>query len=203
MKHEIYTTDAFVISSSGKRETASILTIFTKDFGLLFSHAEGLRKMESKLRSSMQAYSCAEVSFVRGREVWRVVNAREKYPFSNIKKVSSKCLLYVRILSLLKRFLGQEEPHKDVFNDIILAFKFLDENNFTNEELSRFELIVVLRILSHLGYLRENLEIKKESIPFEQLLNFNAWSKEAINPLRGKEKECALTINESFAVSGL
>lgn len=203
MSHEIYTTDALVLLQFEKGETASVLALFTKDFGLVYAHAQGVRKMESKLRGSLQNYAYAEVSLVRGREVWRVVNAKEKDPLSGVRYEISKRVLFAHIASLLKRFLGQEEPHPMLFDDIISSIVFLNSETFSQDELSRFELVTVLRILSYLGYVKEDLVTKTETIPFSEILSFNEWSKEKTDAVRGKEKECILAINESFYESGL
>ncbi|MAZ41091.1 hypothetical protein CL654_03160 [bacterium] len=203
MSHEIYTTDALVLSSYQKGETASVLALFTKDFGLVYAHADGLRKMESKLRPALQNHSYAQVSLVRGREVWRVVNAQEKDYLSGVRADSGKRSVFVQTLALIKRFLGQEEPHTELFNDTVLAFEFLNALPLKKEELSRFELLLVLRILSSLGYLKEDLETRHESIPFKSVLGFSRWERENLDSLLGKEKECILAVNESFQASGL
>jgi len=203
MSHQIYTTDAIVLSQFDKAETASVLMLFTRDFGLIYANAQGIRKIQSKLRNVLHNYAYIEVSLVYGREIWRVVNAREKKSFSSIKNENPKRVLFAQIISLLKRFLGQEEVNAELFNDVVSATLFLDGEALTKNELERFELMIILRILSSLGYVKEDLITKKESIPFSEILSFNEWSKEKTSAVEGKEKECILAINESFYESGL
>jgi hypothetical protein len=52
-----------------------MLSIFTRDFGLVTAVAQGIRLEKSKLRYYVQNYSFAVFSLVRGKEFWRLTSA--------------------------------------------------------------------------------------------------------------------------------
>jgi hypothetical protein len=78
--HSINTTDGFIIDSKPYGEAGKILSIFTRDLGLVTTTAQGIRLEKSKLRYSAQLYSFGTFSFVRGKEFWRLTNAEETAP---------------------------------------------------------------------------------------------------------------------------
>ncbi len=76
--HHIYNTEGFVIGGTNVGEANKLLKIFTKDFGMITGSAQGIRHLKSKLRYSLQDFSYSSVSLVKGKEMWRVVNAERK-----------------------------------------------------------------------------------------------------------------------------
>src|ERR1700733_8051707 len=75
MSHRIYTTSGFVVESRPYGEAGKILSIFTRDLGMVNAAAQGIRLVRSKLRYHAQDFSLAKFSLVRGRDLWRVVGA--------------------------------------------------------------------------------------------------------------------------------
>ena len=55
--HPIHTTLGFVINSRPYGEAGKLLSIFTRDFGLVLANAQGIRLEKSKLRPFIQDYS--------------------------------------------------------------------------------------------------------------------------------------------------
>src|SRR3989338_4347951 len=78
----IHTTPGFIIASRPYGETGKILSIFTRDIGLVGAVAQGIRLEKSKLRYHTQDYSFGTFSFVRGRELWRLTDARDQKCFT-------------------------------------------------------------------------------------------------------------------------
>ncbi|MFA6404918.1 MAG: recombination protein O N-terminal domain-containing protein [Candidatus Paceibacterota bacterium] len=88
--HNIYTTSGFVIGSSLYGEADKMLFVFTRDFGLVNVIAKGIRLGKSKLRFCVQDYSLGIYSLVRGRDIWRLTDARELVSSSADKLPSPK-----------------------------------------------------------------------------------------------------------------
>ena len=149
MSHSIYTTEGFILKSVNFGEANKYFFIFTNEFGLIKATAQGIRLLKSKLRYSLEDYSLAEISVVRGREVWCLTSADKKI---NIKE-KDKFLLLSRIFSLLLRLLHGEEKNDLLFKYIKEGVSFLSANALVGDELANFECILALRILSSLGYI--------------------------------------------------
>jgi DNA repair protein RecO (recombination protein O) len=144
--YAIHTTPGFIVSSRPTGEAGKLVSIFTRDLGLVQATALGIRLEKSKLRYHAQDYSFGTFSFVRGKEFWRLTSAET----SNGEQRNE---LIVRIASLLKRLLHGEESHPELFDSLNELKRFLnDEIELKDEQLKTLESLIVLRILNHLGY---------------------------------------------------
>lgn len=180
--HAIHTTPGFIIESRPLGEAGKLLSIFTRDLGLVWAIAQGIRLEKSKLRYHSQEYSFGEFSFVRGKEFWRLTSAGEvSAPIvkgclggdvltSQIKSDQNLVTFYDektecgssrevseivgRTALLFRRLLHGEEPHPELFNEIKSAADFLDAHGLLSiEQLQTFETLVVFRVLKLLGYI--------------------------------------------------
>ncbi len=151
MSYHIYQTEGFILSSISVNEASRYLSIYTKDLGLIRALAQGSRNLRSKLKHSLQDLSFSKVSFVRGREIWRIVNSECIY-FPNMNLERSKKDLLAKTSLLLRRLINGEEADPRNFEDIMKGFYFMINEDLTSEELSLFEPIFILKILRNLGY---------------------------------------------------
>jgi len=199
--YPIRTTPGFIIDSRPSGEASKVFSIFTRDLGLIWAVAQGVRLEKSKLRYHTREYSLGIFSFVRGKEVWRLTSAqgvekgdqRVEPTEAQKEKGKSKDTIAIekgedyigellpRIASLLKRLLNGEDPHPELFDGIQDVLTFLNTHPELNQDqLKTFESLLVLRILHQLGYVGNVSEfeaaIKGEAITVE-LLN-------ACTPLR-------------------
>ncbi len=196
--HHVYTTEGFVLSGINVGEANRFLKIFTRDFGMIAGSAQGVRHLKSKLRYSLQDFSYASVSIVKGKDAWRIVNAAQKENMSQALRADGKKFeVFTRTLSLLRRFLHGEEKNETLFDIFHSGFAYLTEAPaLAAADLKHFEYILVLRILHHLGYLKK-LEVLK---PFSET---DTWNKEILAAM-GKHATLALQeINRSLAESQL
>lgn len=157
MSHNIYKTEGFVLGGSNFGESNKILFIFTRELGFIMASAQGLRNLKSKLKYSLQDFSFSELSIVRGKNMWKVTNAKEKSSLYSAFKENEEALkMCASIFLFLKKMLAGEERDEVLFEIISSAFSYL--SGFTAEKilesvaLKNFELILMLRILNRLGY---------------------------------------------------
>lgn len=148
MAYTVHTTEGFILFSAPVGEANRIYHIFTREFGVIIATAQGVRLNKSKLRPHLLDYSFSSVSFVKGKEFWRITSA------SSISK--SKDKTYIQILSILKRLLQGEGEHEALFD-------------YLKEELSKENLDetkLMIRILLDLGYIdkKEITDDKKAQI---------------------------------------
>lgn len=151
--YKIFHTEGFIISSKPRKEADKFILIFTRDFGMIWAQAQGIRKLSSKLRFSLQDFSYVRVDLVRGREIWRITNATKIRSFNNIVQDPQAFKVLLNISKLLKRLINGEEKNEALFNHLIETLSFLNKEHLMTDELKDLELIIVLRILHHLGYI--------------------------------------------------
>lgn len=184
--HHIYTTPAFIVSSTPYGEAGKFLFLFTKDFGMIGTVAQGVRLLKSKLKYHIQDYSLSKVSIVRGKEVWRLTGASE------VEDTIKPNTLHIKILKLLKRLLPGEEKNTELFEIIESVYK-TDINDF---DIIIVEYLTVLRILFVLGYIKQTEEINR-------YLNNNLINQVLINDLSMNKNIIIGLINKGLHESQL
>ncbi|MCR4334633.1 MAG: DNA repair protein RecO [Patescibacteria group bacterium] len=196
MSHHIYTTPGIVINSRNTGEANKYLYIFTRDLGMIGASAQSIRLGKSKLRYHSQDFCYSHFSLVKGKDVWRVTSAGNGSTlFSDIKNYQPYFILYVTILSLLKRLLNGEEKHEELFDEIINGFSFITKQPFDKKILNNFERLMVLRILHLLGYIGKTKE-------FEVFLK-NEWSNEILEKSDNLNRKMIMEINRALKESML
>ena len=169
--HHIYHTEGIILGSNNFGETGKYYAIFTRDLGMIYASAQGVRKMSSKLRFVLQDFAYLKIDLVKGKDFWRLTNASKTNKLENLSGPGT-FEVFVNISKLLKRLLAGEDPNKDLFMDLLKGLSVLEKSK-TKEELRNIEAIIVLRVLNNLGYIGGN-EILKDFIksPFEEDLIF-------------------------------
>lgn len=155
MSYHIYQTEGFIIDSKDVGEANKLLTLYTADLGLINAAAQAVRVQQSKLKASIQDLSFASLALVRGKEVWRVTNARKLISLYDRRIPVGGRILMARILALVKRLVAGESPNSDLFNILssLSSFCFSDRHVLKSKnDCDAIELIASLRILAVLGY---------------------------------------------------
>jgi DNA repair protein RecO (recombination protein O) len=192
--HTIYTTEGFILKSANFGEANKYFFIFTKDFGLIKATAQGVRHLKSKLRYGLEDFSLAQISVVRGREIWRLTSAEKKLVIKNVDKLQ----ILSRFFALLLRLLHGEEKNDLLFNIIKEGMNFLaqDGTKLNGENLASFECIMALRILSALGYIGKLADFQRFiSSPYftpELIINMSTLKNKAILEINKSLKETHL-----------
>lgn len=156
MHHHIYHTHGFILSSRNTGEANRVLSIYTRQMGLIRATVQGIRLHKSKLRFSLQDFYYAKIDLVRGKDIWRVTSATSINSFPYARGEKESLLLIARISKLLERLCGGEESNEKIFDDFIQALYLLDDENLRGEQREAIELHLVLRILNSLGYIGDS-----------------------------------------------
>jgi DNA repair protein RecO (recombination protein O) len=160
MHHHIYHTQGFILSSRNIGEANKMLTIFTRELGLVRAMVQGIRLNKSKLKYILQDFSYAKIDFVKGKEVWRVTSAKSINTFSLARANKDSLLLIARISALVDRFCGAESINQKIFDELVQSIYILDDE-IENETREALELHLVLRIMNELGYIGDSSILSK------------------------------------------
>lgn len=156
--HHIYHTEAFVIKTRPQGEDSKIITLYTRELGLIYAHAQGIRKLSSKLRFVIQEHRFISVDLVRGKEIWRITTAQsssEYFPSEDIRYVFS------RMGSLIARLCHGEEESTEAFDALVRARELL---SIKGSDRKVIELLSAARILIALGYLSRDILEEGEDV---------------------------------------
>lgn len=169
--HHIYHTEGLILGSKNYGETGRYYSIFTRDLGMIYASAQGVRKMSSKLRFVLQDFSYIKVDLVQGKDFWRVTSASKTNKLEQLAKNTGTFAVFSNIAKLLKRLLAGVEKNEDLFSDLINGLHILEKSEA--KDLRNIEAIIVLRILNNLGYIGGDEALQNIiKSPFEENLIF-------------------------------
>jgi recombinational DNA repair protein (RecF pathway) len=131
-------TQGLVLHKRGVGEANTLAFILTPDLGLVRARAQSARREASKLRYGIEPLTLGRYTFVRGAHEWRLtgVDDLERIPTSPMAG---------RIIRLLLRLVQGQEPNERLYSDVVAGLVLPSS--------AEAEAVLVLRILSHLGYL--------------------------------------------------
>lgn len=194
--YHIYQTRGWILGGINVGESNKFLDIFTSELGLVRCLAQGVRKLNSKLRYGLQDYSFGKISLVKGKIAWRVVGIEKSDEFDWIYEDRKTFQLLCRIFSLLKRLIRGEEQDEAVFEDLNRAIFFIGKNNLSQGQLANFEIVLVFRILEKLGYVGRDER-------FNKLVDFSIWEPGLLSIDDAMKSTLIKQINNSLAHSHL
>ena len=154
MSYRIYHTDGYIIDSSISGESNKVFTILTSELGTIIATAQGVRKLQSKLRYSLQDLTFAKFALVRGKEIWRITGAEKIITIYDKKVPIQIRQSLARILAFIKRLSPGEAVNKKVFEEFGKLHRSLVSSKIirSHNDLIAIENLAYLRIAHHFGY---------------------------------------------------
>lgn len=179
-----------MLHKRGIGEANTLLFVLTQNLGLVRASARSTRVDVSKLRYGLEPLTAARYSFVKGRHEWRLVQVEEpRNAFT--RALPAQRTAAGRVSQLLLRLIQGAEHSPLLYKDVTDGFALLAATPQTAE----VEVVLVLRILSHLGYLPE-VPALAPFVDSEFSMELSAKALESRSLL-------VRTINEALKVSGL
>lgn len=154
--HHIYHTNAFVLGARNRGEADKIVTLYTRELGLVRAVAQGIRLQKSKSRFALQDFSLAEVDLVQGRDIWRITSTKSITTFPFIRRDKKSLTLIFRISKLITRLCTGEESSPEIFDGLMQVFYLLDNENLNEKNREAMELYLVFKIVYELGYVGQS-----------------------------------------------
>lgn len=145
---QTYPTEGIVLGRTPVAEESVLVTLITKELGLIRARAQGLRKPGAKLASALQTFAESSVTTVAGRDGWRVSGAvlRTNW-FQTLPKDARERAS--RVAALVLRLVPGEEADPELYRAFALFLEALAV--MPPESREALECLAVLRILAALG----------------------------------------------------
>jgi DNA repair protein RecO len=192
--HRLYVTEGIVLMKRGVGEANTLVSVLTEDMGLVRASARSTRVESSKLRYGLEPLSIARYSFVRGRHEWKLTGV-ESVSHELVGKVMEARMAAGRIAKLLLRLIHGEDEGEALFGTVRQGLSLL-ANASSAQEAASIECILVLRTLSHLGYLPRTAAL-------EPFVEGDFASAQLAVEAHASRTFLIRTINESLMQSGL
>lgn len=188
--YHIHTTEGIILKRFKEDYNASFL-IFTKDFGLIRAKAQGVRKVESKLKPALQEYCLSEISFVKGKTGFRIVGAQSLYSFFDSQFLESSQTIAL-ICNTILRFVHYEEKNSEIYGILEKGFKELKKN--INVDI--IEILILILVMNSLGYIsKDELGLNLSTVSLSNI--------EVINKIKENKNKITGLINKAFKESHL
>jgi len=192
--HLKYHTEGFVIDSTPYAEANKVFFILTPTFGLIRAGAQSVRKAPGKLKSGLEDYSWSNFTLIKSKIGWKITDA---VPLQNLyfsAENAANFIIIVRLSSLLKKLIPEEEPNIHLYEQFIADCLFLSQNDLNNETMKNLECLAVLRFLHSLGYLQKTAwePFINEKASIETLSKFTPLRDGAVKSINQSLKESQL-----------
>ena len=137
-----------MINSYQRGESDRVFRMFTRDLGLVYAHARGVRELRNRNRYALAIGTCAMVTLVRGKEAWRITSVRSG---GTVPTSSREVRARVRkLLSLVTKLTARDDPDHALFTILEKAERALTERPSDHDTI---EVLTALRLLHLMGYI--------------------------------------------------
>ncbi len=161
MSYQVYTTKALVCGNFYYNTADKTILLFTRELGMLFAIAKSVREERSKQRYALQDFSLIKVSLVKGKTGWRIGSLETEKNFYSESVTRLARGSVVVLFKTLRRFIQGEEAIPELFDFCVESSNYLTKEI---KEREKVDLLVQLKILSDLGYVEKNYQIKSKRI---------------------------------------
>ncbi len=193
-----YRTEALVLGREARGEGDALITLLTKEFGLVRTEVKSVRLERSHLRYALQTFSLVDATLVRGKTTWRVAGARGMVAYGMLLAHTHARAAMARLALLLRRLVRGDFLEASacflVYRDAFAALLLAGEDT---ERVRAVEALCALRLLHILGYVApapSSLLVFLEQPRYEDTILSEATRRRA---------ELVRTINASLAASQL
>jgi len=121
-------TQGIILKKASLNEVDQLLCVYTKKLGKVNISAKGTKKIESKLRYSIEPISLVQFILVQGKNSLILKDAIIKDQFLNIKKDFKKIEIIEKILNIIDEAIVGQEKDEDIWQLILLTFKSIDKD---------------------------------------------------------------------------
>lgn len=150
------------------REANKLIILYTREFGLLFVSSQSIRVLSSKMRFHTSSLSLVDVDLVEGRDIWKLTGIHENISALRLAGTSWYDLS-LNISRVIMRLCKGEESNLALWEDIQSLYAYMtDHSEPSVKDRKILEIILVVRILHHLGYWQGDEEITQAENFFEE-----------------------------------
>ena len=141
-------TEAIILKSADSNEVDRLLTIYSEKLGKINISAKGVKKLESKLRYSIEPISYVQMILVEGKNFLILKDAVIIDQFLNIKKDLEKIKIARKLADLVDEAIVGEEKDDDIWKFLLKIFRELNVGHATSHIKEDFQ----KKLIKLLGY---------------------------------------------------
>lgn len=147
-------TQGIILKEADFNEKDRLLTVYTKELGKVRISAKGVKKLESKLRYSIEPISLVQLILVEGRNSLILKDAVLIDQFLEIKKDLEKIKIAKELANLIDEAIIGEEKDEQIWKLILSVYKAINVGSPTSNIKADFQ----KKLISLLGYDPEKMK---------------------------------------------
>ena len=152
---EHFVTDGLVLSVRHTGESDRIVTVLTRDHGVVRAFAKAACRPKSKLHAGTQAFSFSDFTFNENKDVYRILEAAPKELFYQLNADLSSLALAQYFGQLACELVAPDEKNPEFLRLILNGLHFLCSRN---KSAAWIKAVVELRFCALSGYAPELIE---------------------------------------------
>lgn len=147
-RERTYRTEAIVLKRSDFGEADRLLTLFSRDSGKLKAIAKGARKPQSRKTGHVELFMRSKFLIAEGRDLDIVTQAEMIAAYPELRDDLVRATYAAYLGELLDRFTVEDDPHRDMYDLLVLALEALNRGDDVLLLARYYE----LRLLSLTGF---------------------------------------------------
>lgn len=158
--HKLHVTEGVVLMKRPVGEANIRVWVLTEQLGLVVVSAKSARIERSKLRFGLEPFTQGTFSLVRGRYEWKLTGVTHISQKFSVHVAAARRAAAGRVVKLLLRLVQGEEPLPALYVTVAEGLEaLLSPPQDTELSVELLEIMLVLRVLSQLGYLPQSQEL--------------------------------------------
>jgi DNA repair protein RecO (recombination protein O) len=147
-RERVYRTRAVILKRREQGEADRVITIFTPDYGKRAVIAKGVRKPASRKAGHLEPFTHVSLMLAKGK-TWDVITSAETITsFRALREDLDLTAYAYYFCELLDAFVQEEDPHPELYDLILTAFRRLE----TSPNLALTGRWFELALLKHVGF---------------------------------------------------
>lgn len=146
MQRQVSLQPAFILHTKSYLNSSLIVTVFTKDHGLVRLIAKGARRIKSKLRSELQQFIPVNIGYLNKTNIGILTEIEQRVMVNILPNNKLAFGLYVN--ELMVKLLHEHDPHPKLFAHYTKALISLRKTLNVEKTLREFEMLM----LNEIGY---------------------------------------------------
>jgi DNA repair protein RecO (recombination protein O) len=147
-------TSALVLNRQNYKESDTLVTVYSKNFGKLNLVARGTKKIKSKLAAHLEPLVLSDLMILKGRGRDYIGAAVVRKAYLNIREDLNRVYYAGKAINLFNRLVKEEHPDERLFLLITRWLDILDEkeNDLSKEDGELLFAFFAFKLLAELGY---------------------------------------------------
>lgn len=159
---KLYKAEGIILSRRNIGEADRIVTVFTKEYGMLRLMAKGIRRVKSRRAPHLEVFTRCQLMIHKGGTLDSITEVSPIEMYDDIRSDLSRISIAYLYCELISVLLGQSQEHTDIYNLLADALGVLNSSDSERRQMASREF--TLELLWRLGFLPRTKRLTGEKL---------------------------------------